>query len=126
MDSETFERKRYSEDSQSPIHSNLSKVQVLDEEDEEDEGTKRRRLLENNIKLPLIVFFLTFLFPPLGFICFLINKSLNKKSRRYAWFRRALGLGSALSVIYMLIIASVLHHTVLYKHPEDELGYGYE
>ncbi|UKK02318.1 hypothetical protein MACK_001674 [Theileria orientalis] len=126
MDSVLFERKRHSEDSESLISSNLSKVQVLDEEEEEDEGTKKRRLIENNIKLPLIVFVLTFLFPPLGFIFFLINKSLNKKSRRYAWFKRSLGLGSALAVIYMLIIASVLHHTILYKHPEDELGYGYE
>lgn len=91
----------------------------------EDEEKLRLRLLENDVKFPVAVFFLTFIFPPLGFIMFFLNKSLNRASLRYKWFNRALILGSALSVIYTYILCSLLHHYVLFSDTDDVLGYSY-
>ncbi|AFZ78996.1 hypothetical protein BEWA_018410 [Theileria equi strain WA] len=91
----------------------------------EDEKILKLRLLENDVKLPMIVFFLTFIFPPLGFVMFLPNRSLNRASLRYKWFNRSLILGSALSVIYAYILCSLLHHYVFFAKTDDILGYSY-
>ncbi|XP_952595.1 uncharacterized protein TA11435 [Theileria annulata] len=126
MDSELTERKRSSRESKSENLSKTNSIQNFDEDEEEDEEAVKKRLFEQKIELPLLVFFLTFLFPPLGFIFFFINRRLSRESLRYRWFQRALTLGSALSVIYTLGICIALHHTILYKRPNDILGYGYE
>eukprot|EP00375_Theileria_parva_P002010 XP_764685.1 hypothetical protein [Theileria parva strain Muguga] len=66
MDSELVERKRLSRESKLENAPKTDPDGVFDEEEEEDEESKKRRLFEQQIELPLLVFFLTFLFPPLG------------------------------------------------------------
>ncbi|OII74966.1 uncharacterized protein cubi_03076 [Cryptosporidium ubiquitum] len=63
---------------------------------------------ERGIRLPLISIFLSFLFPPIGCITFLVMSRAPKSSTKYRISVIALYLGSFLSVVYTFLIAMFL------------------
>lgn len=63
---------------------------------------------EKGIRLPLISIFLSFLFPPIGCITFLIMSRAPKSSPKYRVSIVALYLGSFLSVVYTFLVAMFL------------------
>lgn len=63
---------------------------------------------EKGIRLPLISIFLSFFFPPIGCITFLIMSRAPKSSIKYRISIIALYLGSFLSVVYTFLIAMFL------------------
>ncbi|EAK90197.1 hypothetical protein [Cryptosporidium parvum Iowa II] len=63
---------------------------------------------EKGIRLPLISIFLSFLFPPIGCITFLIMSRAPKSSPKYKISIIALYFGSLLSVVYTFLIAMFL------------------
>ncbi|KAJ1608076.1 hypothetical protein OIY81_2770 [Cryptosporidium canis] len=63
---------------------------------------------EKGIRLPLISIFLSFLFPPIGCITFLLMSRSPKSSPKYKISIVALYLGSFLSVVYTFLVAMFL------------------
>lgn len=78
------------------------------------------------IRFPLISIFLSFLFPPIGCITFLIMSRSPKSSPRYKVSIIALYLGSLLSVLYTFLIAMfLLSFTGPKRMPYVSLGSAY-
>lgn len=81
---------------------------------------------EENATGPIVGFWLTFIFPLIGYVVYFINRKSPTNTARYIWAYRAMRLSAALMVVYSFIICSVLHQYSLAARPGDIAGYSYQ
>ncbi|KAK1937312.1 hypothetical protein X943_000940 [Babesia divergens] len=81
---------------------------------------------EENATGPIVGFWMTFIFPLIGYVVYFINRKSPTNTARYIWAYRAMRLSAALMVVYSFIICSVLHQYSLAARPGDIAGYSYQ
>lgn len=81
---------------------------ILEPNEEDPEVVKNRH--NQNIRLPLTFFLLSFIFPPLGWIGFMKARDSPRETPRGKWAFRACALGSFLAFAYTLIAACLVGH----------------
>eukprot|EP01054_Gregarina_sp_Poly1_P005340 Gregarina_sp_Poly_1__5339@NODE_2820_length_1680_cov_196_265344_g1778_i0_p2_GENE_NODE_2820_length_1680_cov_196_265344_g1778_i0NODE_2820_length_1680_cov_196_265344_g1778_i0_p2_ORF_typecomplete_len177_score24_82_NODE_2820_length_1680_cov_196_265344_g1778_i011071637 len=79
-----------------------------DVDDTDPEAIKNRR--NQDIRLPLLFFCLSFIFPPLGWIGFMRARDSPRDTPRGAWAFRSCALGSFLAFVYTFTAACVVGH----------------
>eukprot|EP01069_Polyplicarium_translucidae_P001854 Polyplicarium_translucidae@DN1827_c0_g1_i2.p2 len=82
--------------------------------------------LDEDTRWPIASFWLSFIFPPAGCIMYCMAISSPEGSPRLVWSRRALFLGSGLSVVYVALLCCLLSAYVLpVGVPDAKLGIGF-
>eukprot|EP01053_Blabericola_migrator_P001661 Blabericola_migrator_1__1660@NODE_1445_length_4532_cov_230_960806_g958_i0_p4_GENE_NODE_1445_length_4532_cov_230_960806_g958_i0NODE_1445_length_4532_cov_230_960806_g958_i0_p4_ORF_typecomplete_len194_score6_33DUF3169/PF11368_8/0_18_NODE_1445_length_4532_cov_230_960806_g958_i017582339 len=81
-------------------------VAAAAEEDADD--IKARK--DQNYRIPLICFFLSFILPPIGWVGFMISRDSPRETPRGAWAFRSCAVGSLMSFLYTLLAACLVGH----------------
>eukprot|EP01055_Gregarina_sp_Pseudo9_P005371 Gregarina_sp_Pseudo_9__5370@NODE_64_length_4638_cov_86_865188_g59_i0_p6_GENE_NODE_64_length_4638_cov_86_865188_g59_i0NODE_64_length_4638_cov_86_865188_g59_i0_p6_ORF_typecomplete_len168_score13_08_NODE_64_length_4638_cov_86_865188_g59_i022612764 len=83
-------------------------VGMNDNQEEDPEVIKDR--LNQDFRLPLIFFMLSFIFPPLGWVGFMRARDSPRDTPRGAWAFRSCAMGSFLAFAYTLTAACLVGH----------------
>lgn len=76
-----------------------------------DEGADSATLkMAQNAKAPRIWCALAFIFPPLGWVGFVIHRKWPKNTPRGKWAHRACAIGSLLAFLYTFVAAALVGH----------------
>lgn len=76
------------------------------------------------LKTAKLLFFLTFLYPGMGYFVYFKYRRAPKDSQRYIWARRGMVAGTMLGVVYSYIFCSFVN-IFLAARRGDILGYSY-
>ncbi|VWU50369.1 conserved protein, unknown function [Hepatocystis sp. ex Piliocolobus tephrosceles] len=114
---------------------NLNSPQVINEpkfaaepsyvEKSSDTESVKNESDDDNLLVPKIYLILSFFLPFIGCLSYLFNLQYDASTKRGRYTRKALCVGSTLSVVYSFFICSFLARYIYISNPEHMYGFTY-